>query len=47
MDITDALAPNSDQLDAIELVTPLTFTTATAGLPATERRATIEEITFG
>ena len=26
MDITDALAPNSDQLDAIELVNPRTFT---------------------
>jgi len=26
MDITDALAPTSDQLDAIELVTPRTFT---------------------
>lgn len=28
MDITDALAPNSDQLDAVELVTPRTFTIA-------------------
>ena len=26
MDITDALAPTSDQLDAIELVNPRTFT---------------------
>lgn len=26
MDITDALAPNSDQLDAVELVVPRTFT---------------------
>ena len=26
MDITDALAPKSDQLDAVELVTPRTFT---------------------
>lgn len=26
MDITDALAPKSDQLDAIELITPRTFT---------------------
>ena len=25
MDITDALAPTSDQLDAIELVNPRTF----------------------
>lgn len=28
VDITDALAPNSDQLDAVELVSPRTFTIA-------------------
>lgn len=44
MDITDALAPNSDQLDAIELVTPRTFTIAPGGRLAMRERKTVAEI---
>lgn len=44
MDITDALAPNSDQLDAIELVTPRTFTVAPGGRLALRDGKTVAEI---
>lgn len=44
MDITDALAPNSDQLDAIELVTPRTFTIATGSRLAVRDGKTVAEI---
>jgi len=44
MDITDALAPNSDQLDAIELVTPRTFTIAAGGRLALRDGKTVAEI---
>lgn len=44
MDITDALAPNSDQLDAIELVTPRTFTIAAGGRLAMREGKTVAEI---
>lgn len=44
MDITDALAPNSDQLDAIELVTPRTFTIAAGGRLAVRDGKTVAEI---
>lgn len=46
MDITDALAPNSDQLDAIELVTPRTFTVAAGGRLALRDGKTVAEIPF-
>lgn len=43
MDITDALAPNSDQLDAIELVNPRTFTIdAGSGLGQREGKTVAE-----
>lgn len=43
MDITAALAPNSDQLDAVELVTPRTFTIDTgSGLGTREGKAVAE-----
>lgn len=44
MDITDALAPNSDQLDAIELVAPRTFTIAPGGRLAVRDGKTVAEI---
>ncbi|MGW9268359.1 hypothetical protein [Microbacterium sp. NPDC055599] len=44
MDITDALAPNSDQLDAIELVAPRTFTIAAGGRLAVRDGKTVAEI---
>jgi len=44
MDITDALAPNSDQLDAIELVKPRTFTIAAGSRLATREGKTVAEI---
>jgi len=44
MDITDALAPNSDQLDAIELVTPRTFTIAAGSRLAMRDGKTVAEI---
>lgn len=44
MDITDALAPNSDQLDAIELVTPRTFIIAAGGRLAMREGKTVAEI---
>lgn len=46
MDITDALAPNSDQLDAIELVTPRTFTIAAGSRLAMRDGKTVAEIAF-
>lgn len=46
MDITDALAPNSDQLDAIELVTPRTFTIAAGSRLAIREGKTVAEIPF-
>ncbi|WIA95831.1 hypothetical protein [Curtobacterium sp. MCBA15_004] len=43
MDITEALAPNSDQLDAIELVEPRTFTIDTGSrLGKRERKVVVE-----
>ena len=44
MDITEALAPNSDQLDAIELVAPRTFTIAPGGRLAVRDGKTVAEI---
>jgi hypothetical protein len=44
MDISDALAPNSDQLDAIELVTPRTFTIAAGGRLSVRDGKTVAEI---
>ena len=44
MDITDALAPTSDQLDAIELVTPRTFTIDTGSRLGTREGKTVAEI---
>lgn len=44
MDITDALAPNSDQLDAIELVEPRTFTIAVGSRLAMRDGKTVAEI---
>lgn len=44
MDITDALAPNSDQLDAIELVTPRTFTIAAGSRMAVRDGKTVAEV---
>lgn len=44
MDITDALAPNSDQLDAVELVAPRTFTIDTGGRLSKRDGKTVAEI---
>lgn len=44
MDITDALAPNSDQLDAVELVAPRTFTIDTGGRLGKRDGKTVAEI---
>lgn len=44
MDITDALAPNSDQLDAIELVAPRTFTVDSGGRLGKREGKTVAEI---
>jgi len=44
MDITDALAPVSDQLDAIELVNPRTFTIDTGSRLAKRDGKTVAEI---
>jgi hypothetical protein len=46
MDITDALAPKSDQLDAVELVNPRTFTIDTGSRLGTREGATVAEIRF-
>ena len=44
MDITDALAPTSDQLDAIELVNPRTFTIDTGSRLGNRDGKTVAEI---
>jgi hypothetical protein len=44
MDITEALAPNSDQLDAIELVEPRTFTIASGSRLGKRDGKTVAEI---
>lgn len=44
MDITDALAPNSDQLDAVELVEPRTFTIAPGSRLGKRDGKTVAEI---
>jgi hypothetical protein len=44
MDITDALAPTSDQLDAIELVNPRTFTIDTGSSLGKREGKTVAEI---
>lgn len=44
MDITDALAPTSDQLDAIELVNPRTFTIDTGSRLGSREGKTVAEI---
>lgn len=44
MDITDALAPTSDQLDAIELVNPRTFTIDTGSRLGARDGKTVAEI---
>ena len=44
MDITEALAPNSDQLDAVELVNPRTFTIADGSRLGTRDGKTVAEI---
>jgi len=44
MDITDALAPTSDQLDAIELVNPRTFTIDTGSALGKREGKTVAEI---
>jgi len=44
MDITDALAPASDQLDAVELVNPRTFTIDTGSKLGTRDGKTVAEI---
>jgi hypothetical protein len=44
MDITDALAPTSDQLDAVELVNPRTFTIAEGSRLGTRDGKTVVEI---
>lgn len=44
MDITDALAPTSDQLDAIELVHPRTFTIDTGSALGKREGKTVAEI---
>jgi len=46
MDITDALAPTSDQLDAIELVNPRTFTIGTGSALGKRDGKTVAEIRF-
>ena len=43
-DITDALAPTSDQLDAIELVNPRTFTIDTGSRLGNRDGKTVAEI---
>jgi len=44
MDITDALAPTSDQLDAVELVNPRTFTIAEGSRLGSRDGKTVVEI---
>ena len=44
MDITEALAPNSDQLDAVELVAPRTFTIDTGSRPGVRDGKSVAEI---
>ena len=44
MDITDALAPTSDQLDAVELVNPRTFTIGTGSALGKREGKTVAEI---
>ncbi|MBZ2197248.1 hypothetical protein [Occultella gossypii] len=44
MDITDALAPTSDQLDAVELVNPRTFTIDTGSRLGKREGKTVAEI---
>lgn len=44
MDITDALAPTSDQLDAVELVNPRTFTIDTGSKLGSRDGKTVAEI---
>lgn len=44
MDISDALAPTSDQLDAVELVTPRTFTIDTGSRLGKREGKTVAEI---
>lgn len=44
MDITDALAPTSDQLDAIELVNPRTFTIDTGSSLGKREGKTVAEV---
>lgn len=44
MDITDALAPTSDQLDAVELVNPRTFTIDTGSALGKREGKTVAEI---
>lgn len=44
MDITDALAPKSDQLDAVELVKPRTFTIDTGSKLGKREGRTVAEI---
>lgn len=44
MDITDALAPSSDQLDAVELVNPRTFTIDDGSRLGTRDGKTVAEI---
>lgn len=44
MDITDALAPTSDQLDAVELVNPRTFTIDTGSRLGSRDGKTVAEI---
>lgn len=44
MDITEALAPNSDQLDAIELVEPRTFTIDSGSRLGKRERKVVAEI---
>ena len=46
MDITDALAPTSDQLDAIELVNPRTFMIGTGSALGKRDNKTVAEIRF-
>lgn len=44
MDITDALAPTSDQLDAVELVNPRTFTIDTGSRLGSREGKTVAEV---
>ena len=46
MDITDALAPTSDQLDAVELVNPRTFTIGTGSALGKRDAKVVAEIRF-